>query len=745
MNCAFGVVFAVSTLKELELEQVSPQLLEILRRQGLINLTGFQSSTLDAGIMRNTSQLLVTYDYDEAYQIAEITLLNHVASDFRAKAIILCPNPHQVEKRFRSVGHKCRRLGIEASMCTRSTLTSGDNWRAGRVIVSTYKALSVAVKTVPEILDGLSCAVIERLDLIGQPDLGAHLESDLVAIMSKEDSTQYIAIIPPVADIKELCTWLNAQIVKDTVADVKRIFSIKVFESVTESLADLTEFVHYRQGQIAILCSNIGTCEELAIQLSGIDAQNETPELDLRLSPERKDDLREVTRDIMNQYSDSLMTARLSKAVSKGVAFIHEGVSRDQRRTVSKAWDEGILPVIVMPASFAIASGIRATVVFLIGLYTQNVGQYLSQNEDFTILSEWQLGDLLYSAGRRGVDNDAFGIVVVDDKSERDRVYAQYFIEDEDGNISPRLGEVDSSMDDPENAQELVLRHICGISGRPDNLFSVLDRTYWALSNRMLEISDDELLLSDDTPVETLVSLRATKSTLKRADQIPDKSVKLVSVTPAKIDGLVRSGSREMWHYVKLRSTEGVSCSCESWKYQGIRKHRLCKHLVKFSRFALGNQDTKPYAAAVIEPALRGLELVGALEKDGLLVQSGKTMRCTDLGRSVGSLGATVRDIRIIKKAVEQAEGDLKGVLQKSLKARTGIPARIINRLVDKIPIKRVEDLIDEDFDLPGISENCLEEILYITSILKGLPGVDKKLKHESKKLRDKIHSLVMK
>jgi replicative superfamily II helicase len=493
---------AVSTLRELEFEQVSPQLLEILRRQGLVRLTGFQNSSLNAGIMRNTSQLLVTYDYDEAYQIAEIALLNRVASGFRAKAIILCPNPHHVEKRFRSVGHKCRRLGIEASMCTRATLAGGDNWKDGRVIVSTYRALSVAVKTAPETFEGLSCAIIERLDLIGQPDLGAHLESSLVAIMSHDLKMQYIAITPPVADINELSTWLNAKTVEDTVADVKRIFSIKVFESVTESLADLTEFVHYRQGQIAILCSNIGTCEDLAIQLSGIDTQTETPELDLRLSPEQKDDLRDVAREVMKQYPNSNMTVRLSKIVSKGVAFIHEGVSKKQRRTISGAWEDGILPVILMPASFAVASGIRATVVFLIGLYTQDVRQYLSENEDFTILSEWQLGDLLYSAGRRGIDNDAFGIVVVDDKSERDRVFAQYFIEDEEGNISPRLGEVDSSMDDPENAQELVLRHICGKSGRPDNLFSVLDRTYWAQSNRMLEISDDELLLSDTPSVE---------------------------------------------------------------------------------------------------------------------------------------------------------------------------------------------------------------------------------------------------
>ena len=87
----------MSTLKELELQQVAPRLLELLRRQGLATLTRFQSISVQKRIMRGTSQLLVTYDYDEAYMISEIALLNRVASDHRARAVVLCPNPHQAE------------------------------------------------------------------------------------------------------------------------------------------------------------------------------------------------------------------------------------------------------------------------------------------------------------------------------------------------------------------------------------------------------------------------------------------------------------------------------------------------------------------------------------------------------------------------------------------------------------------------------------------------------------------------
>jgi len=60
----------LSTLRELELQQVAPRLLELLRRQGLATLTRFQSRAVNQRIMRRISQLLVTYDYDEAYLVA---------------------------------------------------------------------------------------------------------------------------------------------------------------------------------------------------------------------------------------------------------------------------------------------------------------------------------------------------------------------------------------------------------------------------------------------------------------------------------------------------------------------------------------------------------------------------------------------------------------------------------------------------------------------------------------------------
>jgi hypothetical protein len=300
-------------------------------------------------------------------------------------------------------------------------------------------------------------------------------------------------------------------------------------------------------------------------------------------------------------------------------------------------------------------------------------------------------------------------------------------------------------MDNPENLQDLALVSLCGRGRRAESLFSVIDRTYWATGHRMSKMQEDVLLPSEDTSVDELVSLRATKATIKRAKDIPDKSVKLVSVTPSKIAGLIRSSSRELWHYVVLKSEEGVSCSCESWKYQGIRKHRLCKHLVKFSDFVIDDVDTKPYAVSIIKTALWGLEIVGELDKENLLHPEGKTMRCSKLGTKIAMLGIPVRDARNILKAMERKDASPKSILRRILTTNTSLPKKLIDYILNSVPVEQMSSLLSEEIAEPGLIENALEDLLYSLSMVTALDDktLDKKTTKELKKIEKNIQSLL--
>ena len=720
----------------MELQQVAPRLLELLRRQGYASLTRFQREAVENGITRGTNQILISHDYEEAHVVAEIALLNRVASDYKAKALILCPNPHQAEKRFQSLSQKCKKLGIEASEIIRRRKAIEEGAGSARVIVSTYRSFDITSRINPEVLDGVVCVLIDRLDLIGQPDLGVRLETVLVSILS-HPGIQYIAICPPLENLEELSKWLDASPVFDPKEDVKRIYSVKAFDDINDSLADLTEFVHYRNGQVMLLCANTSASEELASQLSGIAKGSTSATLDLRLSPEHRDDLRRLSQDVMGKYPQCFLTRKLGLMTSRGVAFLHEGVASAQRRILSNAWESELLPVVVMPIRFAIASGLRATLVFLMGVFTQQLGTEASGEESVSMLSEWQMSDVLGSAGRAGYDNEAFGIVVVDKEEERLRILKKYFRQDTEGNLLPILGDVDSSMDESENIQDLVLTQLCRTK-KGEDPFSVINRTFWGASSRVTDIRKIGTEVPDEASVDAILKMRSTRSIFDNALKIPDNSVKLVSVRPDKIEGLVHSGSREIWHYVTLRSKEGVSCSCESWKYQGIRRHRLCKHLVKFSTYAMTQTESKPYAAGVIVQALRGLEVFGELESDGLIKRQGASIECTALGKNVTYLGVPVKDAKKVMRALTDKKSDLKTILRGLVQSRLGISETIVKHIIEKLPAKDIDDVICEDF-MPGIIENCLEEIDYINSILINLLEKNHPHKKQSRELQENL------
>jgi hypothetical protein len=724
----------MSTLRELELVQASPRLLEVLRRQGIASLTGFQRDAVERGITRGKSQILVTYDYEEAYEIAEIAILNRAASDFKARVMVVCPNPHHAEKRFQRIGQRCHRLGIETSLIMRRRMATRPRLKLGRVIIVTFNSLRILLQTSPEILDDLQSVLVERLDLIGQQEIGAYLEKSLVTIKGQKPDIQYISVCPPFLDIDEMSAWLKSEVVNDKRADIERIFSVKTFENAFESLTDLTEFVLEKRGQVMLLCPGREASEKFATML--VDGYEESGRLDPRLTLGHQDELLQLSRELVKHHPKCGLTRLLARLVRRGVAFIHRGVSRAQRREITKAWESGLLLVVTMPTSFAIGSGLKASTVFVMGVYMQATP--VSTTEDLILVTEWQLSEVLQAAGRSGIDNRAFGIVVVDNEAEQQRVISKYFQTLPNRGIIPRLGEVDSSMDDPENVQDLVLGELCSRAETGEDPFSVLSRTFWAFSkDNVLAASDGKSGESERT-IEAHITRRAVKSTIARANEIPDSSVKLVSVTPHKIEGLIHSASRDLWHHVILRDDEGLSCTCESWKYQGIKRHRLCKHLVKFMRYAARKEGVSQYASSVIRQALAGLEILDELVRDGLVAREEKGFRCTDLGRAVTALGIPMKDAKRVMKALAGDRANLSEILLDIAGARSSEGREIWQQVIKLVELKEVKEIEFCENDIPGVMENCFEDLQYLNVILLGLIGEGKDPLRKDAEIMDK-------
>jgi hypothetical protein len=97
-----------------------------------------------------------------------------------------------------------------------------------------------------------------------------------------------------------------------------------------------------------------------------------------------------------------------------------------------------------------------------------------------------------------------------------------------------------------------------------------------------------------------------------------------------------------------------------------------------------------------------------------------------------------VKDAKRVMKAIVDEKSDLKTMLRDIVLARTTIPKEVIKRVLSKLPAKHIEDIICED-DMPGLVENCLEELEYVNSILLKLLDSKHSAREESKKLEKSL------
>ena len=146
----------------------------------------------------------------------------------------------------------------------------------------------------------------------------------------------------------------------------------------------------------------------------------------------------------------------------------------------------------------------------------------------------------------------------------------------------------------------------------------------------------------------------------------------------------------------------------------------------------------------MIDQSLLGLEMLDDLENGGLVFQKGKTIECTDTGKTVTMLGIPVSVAKKVMKALTKQDAELRSILLEVATARTSVPRKIWKRVLDatKAGIKGNIEFCDDD--IPGIIENCLEDLQYLNTILAGLVGDKRKsLKKETNYMEKRLLDLL--
>jgi hypothetical protein len=101
-----------------------------------------------------------------------------------------------------------------------------------------------------------------------------------------------------------------------------------------------------------------------------------------------------------------------------------------------------------------------------------------------------------------------------------------------------------------------------------------------------------------------------------------------------------------------------------------------------------------------------------------------------------------VRDAKKVMRAISDKRSDLKAILQNVIQARADMLGSVANQVLSKLPVSSIEDLVDEN-TMPGIIENCLEELEYINFILLSLMDEKHILRKQSEEMENILLSIL--
>ncbi|XP_055898005.1 helicase POLQ-like isoform X1 [Biomphalaria glabrata] len=282
-------------------------------------------------------------------------------------------------------------------------------------------------------IDCLGLVVVDELHMIGEGNSrGATLESTLLKILTVKCATQIIGMSATLNNIKDLQTFLQAEVysndfrpvtlqeyvkVEDNIFKVnskaldedgflvhERILTFPYTKEITQEDPDhllglVTEVIPEKS--CLIFCATKKNCENVALLLSKLMCNHQRHLLEVN-----KDKRRQLLRELQQDGQGKLCPV-LEYTVHFGIAYHHSGLTMDERRLIEEAYTSGVLCLLTCTSTLAAGVNLPAKRVILRSPYIGN--SFIKFN---------QYKQMIGRAGRAGIDTSGESILIINSKDK---------------------------------------------------------------------------------------------------------------------------------------------------------------------------------------------------------------------------------------------------------------------------------------------------------------------------------------
>ncbi|MGQ4914280.1 MAG: DEAD/DEAH box helicase [Candidatus Asgardarchaeia archaeon] len=557
-------------IESLRLLDVSQRIIDVLKKNGIHGLRGFQYLSLHAILTENKNVLVASPSGSGKTLVGEIALVNSALNG--KKGIYTSPYRAICNEKYERFKKLYAPLGLKIGISTGDFSFELADFDDIDILICTYERFDSVLRHLdPEKVKAIEYVVVDEIHNVGEQKRGPRLESWIARLLFLYPEIKIIGLSATIANPDTLANWLNAELIINSKRPVPLEYKIINIGNKNAYLIELAEKAITDDKSLIIFTARRKDAESLALKLARI--------AEVKVPSDIKSHLAAFVDELYNRDEYQTRLARkLLSVIRKGVAFHHAGLDYPQRALVESLFLERKIKILVGTTTLGAGINVPAAIVVVRDPSVPNYivslnGAMVQEHVIMTPLSANNIHQMLGRAGRPGYEEKGLGIILVSTEAEGVALLHKYF---DPRTKKPKYDSIDSQMD-ADSLMEAILALICTVGGADVNkLLEYLRHTLYFKQNKFQQDEINSLLELTTLNVSGLIKLNTEPNEFIVARQYSDKDISIIRISKTLIEALVKN--------IPCGFSSKPYCNCKIYQKLSI-EGKLCRHLAGLSLY----------------------------------------------------------------------------------------------------------------------------------------------------------------
>ncbi|MBA7476719.1 hypothetical protein ES707_12113 [subsurface metagenome] len=651
------------------------RILRVLFELKIFKLREIQKEAIQKGLFFRKSFLVCAPSGSGKTLIGEVCAVNNVFQKF-GKSIYLVPYKALATEKYVHFKKSYERFGVKTELSIGDYDVDDDKLEQADIVVTTYEKMDSILRNFydKEWIFDISTIIIDEIHIIGESDRGPRLESLIVRLNEFLGNPQIIGLSATIANPEFFNGWLTSlgnhtSLIISDERPVPLHYRIEVTQNKDSTLKKIIKSTLNDGGQALIFLNRRKSTQQTAQNLKNL-VKALISEKELKACKKIGDRLNKIK----GRHNE------LKKVVKCGVAFHHAGLLPKERKLVEDAYRKHALKVICCTTTLSAGINVPARVVIIkdfkkyvtSGHNIKNFKGFYENGDGFSYFKAFSANEvfqMLGRAGRPGLDEVGFGIVLVKDVNERDWVEDHYFQNSfPSKTYVPKYNDLTSGLNRVNTLKEQVLLRVYEEKRITlEKLKEFFQKTYfwYGVKNKMKtqDIPIDQILMIKEITPTNILKLHSDPQKVKKLKLKNHHQIKITKLNSSTISGYIKTNFGVF--FCEFDVDLGIRCSCGfengiSDNYANDQfSFEFCDHITAFllHLIEIPDKNFQKYVNDIVPKSVKNQYILNYLFEKGLILKrEDGTIKCSQFGKLIIRLYLYPVSGVLIRYKLEQVE-----------------------------------------------------------------------------------------